>query len=26
VSTDGHTHTHTDRCKTILLSVPCYML
>ena len=26
VSTDGHTHTHTDRRKTILLSVPCYML
>ena len=26
VSTDGQTHTHTDRRKTILLSVPCYML
>ena len=28
VSTVGqtHTHTHTDRRKSILLSVPCYML
>ena len=24
--TDTHTHARTDRCKTILLSVPCYML
>ena len=26
VSTDGQTVTHTHRRKTILLSVPCYML
>ena len=26
VSTDGQTHTRTHRRKTILLSVPCYML
>ena len=26
VSTDGQTHTRTHARKTILLSVPCYML
>ena len=24
--TDTHTHARTDRRKTIILSVPCYML